>query len=337
MARQVRVEYAGAIYHVMCRGDRREAIFLGDGDREMFLETLAEVCGRTGFRVHSYVLMGNHYHLLLETPAANLVAGMKWFQGTYTQRFNARHRVSGHLFQGRYKAIPMDGDDGDHSGMVSRYIHLNPARAGLLAGEEPQLMAYRWSSFPSFVRSPALEQWLVRSRVFGAVDLPDESARSRRLFGKALERRAREVCGSGAEADEAEWRTVRNGWFLGGSAFRERLEDLGAHVVQGKRRDSYEGGLLETRDRRDADVLLKKGLRVLKLRPADVRALRQSDPQKQGLAWWVKSRTVVGDAWIVDALEMGHRSNVSRAVRAYRNPTDVVRAQIRRQLHACTD
>jgi len=81
----------GAVYHVMCRGDRREAIFADDRDREMFLGTLGQMCARSGLRVHSYVLMSNHYHLLVETPEPNLVAGMKWFQGTYTQRFNARH------------------------------------------------------------------------------------------------------------------------------------------------------------------------------------------------------------------------------------------------------
>ena len=101
MPGSARVQYAGAVYHVMCRGDRREAIFRSDADRLLMLETLLETCERTGFLLHSYVLMPNHYHLLLETPEPNLVAGMKWFQGTYTQRFNVRNRLSGHLFQGR--------------------------------------------------------------------------------------------------------------------------------------------------------------------------------------------------------------------------------------------
>ena len=100
MPRAPRIEYGGALYHVMCRGDRREAIFRGDPDREMFLKTLGESCERAGFVVHSYVLMSNHYHLLLETPAGNLVAGMRWFQSTYTARFNARERKGGHVFQG---------------------------------------------------------------------------------------------------------------------------------------------------------------------------------------------------------------------------------------------
>ena len=105
MPRKARVEFAGAVYHLLDRGDRREAIFLDDRDRENFLTTLGQVCERAGWRVHACVLMTNHYHLLVETPQANLVAGMRWFQTTYTVRFNRRHRLSGHLFQGRYKAV----------------------------------------------------------------------------------------------------------------------------------------------------------------------------------------------------------------------------------------
>jgi REP element-mobilizing transposase RayT len=105
MARKARVEFDGALYHVLDRGDRREAIFRDEGDRERFLATLGEVCARTGWRVHAFVLMTNHYHLLLETPQPNLVAGMRWFQTTTTARFNRRHRLSGHLYQGRYKAV----------------------------------------------------------------------------------------------------------------------------------------------------------------------------------------------------------------------------------------
>ncbi|MGI8603326.1 MAG: transposase, partial [Verrucomicrobiales bacterium] len=98
MPRQLRIEMAGGMYHVMARGDRREPIFHGDADRELFLRTLGEACERCGWRVHAWVLMSNHYHLLLETPRPNLVAGMSWLQNTFTIRFNRRHRLSGHLF-----------------------------------------------------------------------------------------------------------------------------------------------------------------------------------------------------------------------------------------------
>ena len=100
MPRQVRIEFEDATYHVMCRGGRGEAMFDDDTDREIFLATLGEVCQKTGWKISAYVLMGNHYHLLLSTPEPNLVAGMTWIQGTYTSRYNARHRKSGHLFGG---------------------------------------------------------------------------------------------------------------------------------------------------------------------------------------------------------------------------------------------
>ena len=98
MARKIRLEYAGAVYHVMARGNQGRRIYADDPDRKRWLETLAEGCEQTGWRIHAYVLMPNHYHLLAETPEANLVAGMKWLQSTYTQRYNARHKVFGHLF-----------------------------------------------------------------------------------------------------------------------------------------------------------------------------------------------------------------------------------------------
>ena len=118
MARKPRIEYEGALYHVMSRGDHGEPIFKDDADREAFLRTVGEVKERTGWLVHAYVLMRNHFHALVETPEANLVAGMRWFLGTYTQRYNGRHRVRGHLFQGRYKAVIMDEEEDGYTERV---------------------------------------------------------------------------------------------------------------------------------------------------------------------------------------------------------------------------
>ncbi len=129
MPRKPRIEYDGAVYHVMSRGNRQEEVYRDDTDRVLFLETLTEVCARTGWIVHAYVLMGNHYHMLLETPEPNLVVGLKWFQGSYAQRFNARNREWGHLFQGRYKALLVDYGSDAYFPIVSSYIYLNPARA----------------------------------------------------------------------------------------------------------------------------------------------------------------------------------------------------------------
>ena len=114
MARGIRIEYAGAFYHVMARGNRRERIFYDEADRRVFVQTLGEACERTGWRVHAWVLMRNHYHLMLETPEANLVEGMKWLQNTYTRRLNTRHRLWGRLFADRYKAVLTEGRKGHY-------------------------------------------------------------------------------------------------------------------------------------------------------------------------------------------------------------------------------
>jgi REP-associated tyrosine transposase len=105
MARQLRIQYEGAIYHLTSRGDRREDIFRDHLDRKSFLATLGAACQKSGWQVHAYCLMSNHFHLVVETPRANLVEGMKWLLGTYTMRFNRRHKLSGHLFAGRYKSL----------------------------------------------------------------------------------------------------------------------------------------------------------------------------------------------------------------------------------------
>ena len=160
MPRNVRVEYNGATYHVMSRGDHGERIFETDQDRVYFLITLGEACQRSGAVVYSYVLMQNHYHLLLGTPKGNLVKTMQWLQGTYTARFNAKHQMRGHLFQGRYKAILVDSDEPEYARVASDYIHLNPARAGMLDGENPELEGYRWSSFPKICQGKEVPEWL---------------------------------------------------------------------------------------------------------------------------------------------------------------------------------
>ena len=152
MPRKLRVEYEGAIFHVLNRGDRREPIFVDDPDCACFLETLGEACGKTQWQVHAFCLMGNHFHLVVETPRANLVAGMRWFLGTYTARFNRRHKFFGHLFSGRYKSLVVDGSGTGYLKTVCEYVHLNPARAKLLRPEQP-LKDYRWSSWPEYLKS----------------------------------------------------------------------------------------------------------------------------------------------------------------------------------------
>jgi len=167
VSRKLRIQYPGAIYHLMSRGDHRERICDDDQDRERFLATLEECCQKTVWQVHAYCLMPNHFHLVIETPSPNLVEGMKWFLGVYTRRFNLRHKVFGHLFSGRYKALIVDGSGTGYLKTVCDYVHLNPVRAGLLTPEEP-LGVYHWSSYPLYVSDSAPRpEWLRVDRLLG--------------------------------------------------------------------------------------------------------------------------------------------------------------------------
>ena len=152
--RKLRVEYPGAIYHVMSRGNGKQDIFRSDVDRRDFIKTLGETCEKTAFQVHAYCLMRNHFHLVVETPNANLVAGMKWFLSVYTIRFNHRHKLVGHVFSGRYKALIVDGSGNGYLRMVCDYVHLNPVRARLLKPGQ-RLTDYPWSSFGGYLAAPA--------------------------------------------------------------------------------------------------------------------------------------------------------------------------------------
>jgi REP element-mobilizing transposase RayT len=141
MARPLRIEFPGALYHITARGNAGQDIFLDARDSQRFLDLLGEVATRCRWRCYAYCLMTNHYHLVVETPAANLAHGMRLINGRYTQAFNFRHRRDGHLFQGRYKAILVDREA--YLKEVCRYVVLNPLRAGLA----PDPRAWRWSSY----------------------------------------------------------------------------------------------------------------------------------------------------------------------------------------------
>src|ERR1043166_2938360 len=163
MARPIRVEFAGAVYHVMARGNERRAIFLDEQGRRRFLETLEEMVGQFGVRLHAYCLMSNHYHLVVETPRANLSQAMGWLQVTYTVRFNRRHRRSGHLFQGRYKAQLVEADA--YAQGLGLYVHLNPGRPrrksqALAAERADELKRYRWSSHRVYAGLARRPEWL---------------------------------------------------------------------------------------------------------------------------------------------------------------------------------
>ncbi len=154
MAKPLRIEYPGAYYHVMSRGNRQENIFKNDYDREKFLDYLAILSERFPIKIHTYSLMTNHYHLLIETPEANLSRAIKWLNGSYATYVNTKRKKGGHLFQGRFKSIIVEADE--YLKHLSRYIHLNPVRAKMVQTPSD----YRWCSYRAFIGKEKAPRWL---------------------------------------------------------------------------------------------------------------------------------------------------------------------------------
>ena len=154
MARPLRVEYPGAVYHVINRGNAGEKIFKSFRDREKFLEYLEKAVERFCLTIHTYCLMSNHYHILLETPEPNLSQAIQWINVSYAGYFNRKYQRNGHLFQGRFKSILVDADE--YLKQLSRYIHLNPVRANIV--KRPA--EYQWSSYPAFTGKAPQHEWL---------------------------------------------------------------------------------------------------------------------------------------------------------------------------------
>ncbi|HET9033214.1 MAG TPA: transposase [Dokdonella sp.] len=207
MARPVRIEFGGALYHVTARGDRRETIFEDDGDRERFLELLGEVVSTFNWLCHAYCLMGNHYHLIIGTPDGNLSKGMRQLNGVFTQWSNRRHRRTGHLFQGRFKAILVDADS--YLLELTRYVALNPVRAGMVGdpGEWP------WSSYSAMVGAADSPEWLETDGLLA--QFGSRRASALRAFQRFV------YAGVGADSP---WKHLNRQVFLGNDAFVERMQ-----------------------------------------------------------------------------------------------------------------
>ena len=323
MPRSIRIEYPGAIYHAMCRGNNGQETFLTDDGRRLFLSTLTEVCDQTGWQVHAYVLMSNHYHLLIETPEANLVEGMSWFQSSYTQRFNSMFKRRGHLYQGRYKAIPVQTDP-RHGGMeyfrqISSYIHLNPFRAKLCGeGFALSLESYQWSSYPAYIGKDRGKRpdWLVRSKVLRTWGLVEGKSGYLRGYQHKIERLMKfEVDPDTGRRGEFE-KQVKHGWFLGSDSYREYLDKF---LKDRTKNDNYRGAQRRDHDLSEAERLLAAGLNVLGVTEEEILESKSVRLEKQALVWLIKSHTTVRGNWLAERLQMGHPMNVSRALSRFRS------------------
>ncbi len=176
MSRPLRIEYPGAAYHVTSRGNARNKIFSDVHDREIFLSILDEVITRYNWLCHAYCLMDNHYHLMIETPDANLSIGMRQLNGIYTQKYDNKHHRPGHIFQGRFKAILVQKDH--YLLELCRYVVLNPVRAGVV--EKPE--AWRWSSYQATAGLRKKPDYLTTDWILGLLSSRTMAERQYRKF-----------------------------------------------------------------------------------------------------------------------------------------------------------
>lgn len=218
MARPLRIEFPGAVYHVTSRGDRREPIAKDDSDRALFLQILGEAAHRFDARVWAYCLMDNHYHLVLQTREANLSRMMRQVNGVYTQAFNRRHNLSGHLFQGRFKAILVDRDS--YLLEVCRYVDLNPVRASMVQRPE----AYAWSSYRALAGLADSPDWLDAQPVYDQL-APNLSAN---LSAKRAATKYAEFVAQGKGVPLWDKR-LRQQIYLGDDAFIVRMQKLAGY------------------------------------------------------------------------------------------------------------
>jgi len=204
MGRAWRIEYEGALYHVLSRGNEGREIFYGDDDRRLFMATLGDMAERFEIDLHAYVLMNNHYHLLFRTRRPNLSRAMQWFGVTYTNRFNAKNGRIGHLFQGRFKNMLIESDA--YLMRLSLYIHRNPLRAGMVT----RLADHRWSSYRAYAYGEKGPHWLKTEEILAQ-------------FGNPGDRHAayREEMQRYSQEEARIWEDLRHGFILGTKTFVE--------------------------------------------------------------------------------------------------------------------
>jgi REP element-mobilizing transposase RayT len=200
------VEYPGALYHVLSRGNGGQEIFLDDEDRHLFFNLLAELSERFNVEIYAFVLMGNHYHLLLKTIDANLSKAMQWFGTTYTRKYNLKNKTSGHLFQGRFKSIVVENDA--YLLMLSCYIHRNPLRAGIVE----RIADYPWSSYLNYAYRKKAPEWLETRNILSQVS-GENPYRSYRI---KVQNYSDEKAGI--------WEDVKHGLLYGGQEFIEDIK-----------------------------------------------------------------------------------------------------------------
>lgn len=293
MPRPIRLEYPGALYHVTCRTNRGEPVFGEAAAAAHFLEELGAACAKTGWRVHAWCLLPDHAHVVLETPQPNLVSGMKWWLGTFTNRYNRRRGLNGHLFAGRYRAVPV-APEGPFFLEACLHVLLNPARAGLLPPEQALITSPVTSAVWCVQPPEQRPAWFVVERLFTTAGLPADSPEVRRAFAELLESRR--------VAPEPDlWRALRRGWCFGNEAFRaELLARLRAAAPDNRRGPVPSEAQVQLGRMLVAEELARRGWSA-----EELARRRKTDPEKVAIARRLRRETTLSLRWIATVLYMG--------------------------------
>ena len=296
MARKLRIQYEGAIYHVINRGNYRQDVFASVSAAQVFEETLIEACVINGWRLHAHVVMRNHYHLAVETPRANLTEGMHWLQTTFATRFNRLKQERGHLFQGRYQALLIE--DSAALARVVDYIHLNPVRAEIMTPE--QLVGFRWSSLRRFAREG-------RPAVFACADWLacrglEDSPAGISAYGAYLTELAR----NDGEQKRLGLEKLSVGWAIGSEGWRRAVAKNHAQRALNPGMETSEiNGLKQTHWSQVLEAELKRQRKS----PADTAEDIYGAPWKIKVAMRLRQEGA-SYAWITEKLNMGKMSSV---------------------------
>ena len=305
MARKFRVQYPGACYHVINRGNYRSWVFESVGARYGFLECLKAVSEAKGWRLHAWCLMGNHYHLLIETVEANLVEGMVWLQSTFSNRFNRFRNEREHVFQGRYKALVLDEDA---RLAVCHYIHLNPVRAGIV--EVEHLQDFEPSSFHQLWYPQKRWHFGDYTTCLGLSNRLADDRQGHLQYRQYLEW----LSNSRKEQQELGFEKMTRGWAKGSKEFKK---DLLAGIAMERHNQAHEK---DTRELKEA--LWQSGVeRCMELLGKDVSALEHAAKGalwKVAIACYLRERHLTPNAWIATHLRMGAVSSVQSWISRHR-------------------
>lgn len=309
MAFKLRLEFPGAIYHAVNRGNDRRWMFADARTKTAFEACLFEACKRCQWLLHAFVVMSNHHHLVIETPQGNLVAGMQWLQSTFANRFNRLRKERGHLFQSRYKALLVEA--GDALGQICHYVHPNPVRAGILP--VTNLPEHRWSSAWYLARPAKRPQFLrVEAALTATGGLPDSRA-GWNCYADYLRWQAAE----GPAGKNSACVAMSRGWAIGSEEFKQAL--LRDPALATEVRAWPEGGAAEVRSMRWETALAAAHSH---LPPELPRVGHKSAPWKVAVASHMKETTDAPNQWLAIHLDMGSAAYVSKHIGLSRQSCD---------------